>query len=46
MIVGCKIPEDVLKKLLDELEPCIQRGDLDVCVKEAARLAGEIGCSA
>ncbi len=31
--------EDFLQKLA----PCIERGDLDACVEEAAQLAGEMG---
>ena len=31
--------EDFLQKLA----PCIERGDLDACVEEAVRLAGEMG---
>ncbi|CAG0981657.1 hypothetical protein METP3_02116 [Methanosarcinales archaeon] len=31
--------EDFLQKLA----PCIERGDLDACVGEAVRLAGEMG---
>ncbi|MFZ3167305.1 MAG: hypothetical protein WA130_06790 [Candidatus Methanoperedens sp.] len=34
--------EDFLQKLA----PCIERGDLDACVEEAARVAGEMGIGA
>ena len=31
------------KEFLERLAPCIERGDLDACVEEAARLAKEAG---
>ena len=34
------------KKFVQKLEPCIERGELDVCVEEAIRLAGEMGIDA
>jgi hypothetical protein len=33
----------VLRKFLQKLAPCIKRGDLDACVEEAVRVAGEMG---
>jgi len=30
-------------EFLQKLAPCIERGDLDACVEEAARVAREIG---
>lgn len=35
-----------LKELREELAPCIEKGDLDVCVDQAARLAQEMGIAA
>ncbi len=34
------------EEFLRKLAPCIERGDLDECVEEAARLAGEMGVGA
>ncbi len=33
-------------EFLQKLAPCIERGDLDACMEEAARVAGEIGIGA
>ncbi len=33
-------------EFLQKLAPCIERGDLDACVEEATRLAGEMGVGA
>lgn len=35
-----------IQKFLQKLTPCIERGDLDACVEEAARLAEEMGIGA
>ena len=40
------IEEGVLEQLVQKLWPCIGRGELDACVEEAARLAGEVGIGA
>ena len=40
------IEEGVLEQLVQKLTPCIERGDLDACVEEAARLADELGIDA
>ena len=40
------IEEGVLEQFEQRLTPCIERGDLDACVEEAAQLAGEAGISA
>ena len=37
---------DKTEEFLQKLAPCIQRGELDACVEEAARLADELGISA
>lgn len=34
------------EEFLQKLAPCIERGDLDACVEEAARLAREMGIGA
>ena len=34
------------EEFLQKLAPCIERGDLDACVEEAVRLAGEMGVGA
>ena len=34
------------EEFLQKLAPCIERGDLDACVEEAARVAGEMGIGA
>ncbi|MCZ7355950.1 MAG: hypothetical protein O8C66_02700 [Candidatus Methanoperedens sp.] len=31
------------EEFLLKLAPCIERGELEACVEEAARLAGEMG---
>ena len=36
---------DKTEKFREMLAPCIERGDLEVCVEEAARLAEETGIS-
>jgi hypothetical protein len=37
------MPDDnKIQELLQKLSPCIERGDLDACVEEAARMALEI----
>ena len=46
MAEGDTIEEGVLEQLVQKLTPCIERGNLDACVEEAARLADEIGISA
>ena len=41
------MPDDnKTQEFLKKLAPCIERGDLDACVEEAARLAGEMGVRA
>ena len=40
------IEEEVFEGLLHKLEPCIERGELDACAEEAARLADELGIDA
>ena len=37
---------DKIEEFLDKLKPCIDRGELDACVDEAARLAEEMGINA
>ncbi|VVB97444.1 Uncharacterised protein [uncultured archaeon] len=32
-----------IDEFLQKLAPCIERGELDECVEEAARLAAELG---
>jgi hypothetical protein len=34
------------EEFLQKLAPCIERGDLDACVEEAARVAREMGIGA
>ncbi len=34
------------EEFLEKLAPCIERGELEACVEEAARLAGEMGIGA
>ena len=34
------------QEFLKKLAPCIERGDLDACVEEAARVAKEMGVGA
>jgi hypothetical protein len=34
------------EELIQKLTPCIQRGELEKCVEEAARIVGEIGIGA
>ncbi|MCZ7401287.1 MAG: hypothetical protein O8C61_03610 [Candidatus Methanoperedens sp.] len=34
------------QEFLQKLAPCIERGDLDACVEEAARVAREMGVGA
>ena len=45
MAEGDTIEEGVLEQLVQKLTPCIERGELDACVEEAARLADEIVCA-
>ena len=33
------------EEFLKKLTPCIERGELEKCVEEAARVAGEMGAS-
>ena len=40
------IEEGVLEQLVQKLTPCIEHGDLDACVEEAARLAEGMGIDA
>ncbi len=40
------VENDKTEEFLQKLAPCIQRGELDACVEEAARLANEFGISA
>ncbi len=41
------MPDDnKTKEFLQKLAPCIERGDLDACVEEAARVAQEMGVGA
>jgi hypothetical protein len=35
-----------IQEFLQKLAPCIERGDLDACVEEAARVAQEMGVGA
>ncbi|MFZ2196245.1 MAG: hypothetical protein WAV13_00820 [Thermodesulfovibrionales bacterium] len=36
------MPDDnKTQEFLQKLAPCIERGDLDACVEEAARVAGD-----
>ncbi|CAG0981579.1 hypothetical protein METP3_02112 [Methanosarcinales archaeon] len=35
-----------IEEFLQKLAPCIERGELDGCVEEAVRLAGEMGVGA
>ncbi len=37
---------DKTEEFLQKLAPCIERGELEACVEEAARLAGEMGIGA
>jgi tetratricopeptide (TPR) repeat protein len=37
---------DKTEEFLKKLAPCIERGELEACVEEAARLAGEMGIGA
>ena len=37
---------DKTEEFLQKLAPCIERGDLDACVEEAARVAREMGVGA
>ena len=46
MAEGDTIEEGVLEQLVQKLTPCIERGELDACVEEAARLAGEMEINA
>lgn len=47
-LISGKIMSDSSKtqKFLQKLAPCIKRGELENCVEEAARLAGEMGIGA
>ena len=46
MVEGDTIEEGVLEQFLQKLTACIERDELDACVEEAARLAGELGIDA
>ncbi len=36
---------NLTNEFLQKLAPCIERGELEKCVEEAARVAGEMGAS-
>lgn len=42
IIKGIMSENNKTEEFLQKLAPCIERGDMDACVEEAARLAGEM----